>query len=107
MTQWLDILREKNDLAGQLSEKIPRFLAYEALTLDQARRLHAFLEQHALEMRALAEDIGAVDLAEVLHEAAAALDRIFADLAHSAALKVAELEQRETRSGFKPKLVYN
>ena len=42
MALWLDILREKNELAGQLSEKIPRFLAYEGLTLDQATRLHIF-----------------------------------------------------------------
>jgi len=109
MAQWLDILREKNDLAGQLSEKIPRFLAYEALTLDQATRLHIFLENHAEEMRRLAEEIGAVDLVDALHEAANALDRIFSDLAAAAELKVAELRQKEAHADAAqgPKLVYN
>jgi hypothetical protein len=109
MAQWLDILREKNDLAGQLSEKIPRFLAYEALTLDQATRLHIFLENHAEEMRKLAEEIGAVDLVDALHEAANALDRIFSDLAAAAELKVAELRQKEAHADAPqgPKLVYN
>ncbi|RCW85171.1 hypothetical protein [Phyllobacterium bourgognense] len=109
MALWLDILREKNDLAGQLSEKIPRFLAYERLTLDQATRLHIFLENHAEEMRNLAREIGAVDLVEALHEAADALDSIFSDLAAAAELKVAELRQKEAyvNAPPAPKLAYS
>jgi hypothetical protein len=109
MALWLDILREKNDLAGQLSEKIPRVLAYERLTLDQATRLHIFLENHAEEMRNLAREIGAVDLVEALHEAADALERIFSDLAAAAELKVAELRQKEAyvNAPPAPKLAYS
>ncbi|MDR6633870.1 hypothetical protein J2X72_002670 [Phyllobacterium sp. 1468] len=109
MAQWLDILREKNELAGQLSEKIPRFLAYEGLTLDQATRLHIFLENHAEEMRMLAREIGAVDLVDALHEAADALDGIFSDLAAAAELKVAELRHKQSHANAAPapKLAYN
>jgi hypothetical protein len=106
MQQWLDILREKNALAEQLGEKIPRFLAYEALTLDQATRLHIFLESHAREMEKLVEEIGEVDLPDALCQAAAALDDIFADLASSAANKVVDLRQSGNKRQARPNFVH-
>jgi hypothetical protein len=95
MAQWLDILRERNALAEQLSEKIPRFLAYEALTLDHAMRLHILLESHAHDMEKLVEQIGEVDLPDAFYEAASALEVIFSDLAAAAASKVAELQKKQ------------
>ena len=92
MALWLDILREKNELAGQLSQKI-QVPSYEGLTLDQATRLHIFLENHAEEMRRLAREIGAVDLVDALHEAADALDCTFG-LAAAAELKVGESQKQ-------------
>ncbi|PSH57624.1 hypothetical protein [Phyllobacterium sophorae] len=102
MVQWLDILREKNDLAEQLSEKIPRFFAYPALSLDHAMRLHILLEKHADDMEKLVEQIGEVDLPDAIYEAASALDAIFSGLAAIAASKVAELQKKQPGVEFPP-----
>ena len=102
MAQWSDMLREKNALAEQLSEKIPRFFAYKALTLDHAVRLHILLENHADDMEKLIEQIGEVDLPDALYEAASALDVIFSDLAAMAASKVAELQKKQPDVELQP-----
>src|SRR5262245_3642643 len=106
MTQWLDILREKHELAMQLEEKIPRFLAYDRLTLDQATRLHTFLVNHAGAMHKVVEDLGGVDLPASLHEAAAVLDTIFAGLARSAANRLGEIKREQARMMPSPDFVH-
>ena len=93
MPNWLNVLREKNELATVLGKKIPRMLAHESLTVEQVKELYYFLEGHARSMEELREKMECDDLPESYHQVAEDLDLIFTDLAAAAAERLKELRK--------------
>ena len=93
MTNWLNVLREKNELATVLGRKVPKMLAHEALTLEQVKELYMFLEDHARAMEEICMRMECDDLPESYHQVAEDLDLIFTDLAASAAERLKELRR--------------
>lgn len=85
MANWLNVLREKNELATVLGKKIPRMLAHESLSLEQMSELYKFLESHAHSMEEIRLEMEGEDLPESYYQVAEDLDLIFTDLAASAA----------------------
>ncbi|ATU90437.1 hypothetical protein [Phyllobacterium zundukense] len=95
MANWLEVLREKNELAVMLGKKIPHMLTHEPLTLDQATELYTFLENHAQSMEEILEKMELDDLPESYYQVAEDLDNIFNNLAAAAAEKLAEMRSSE------------
>ncbi|MEK1854597.1 MAG: hypothetical protein AAAC48_22730 [Phyllobacterium sp.] len=93
MANWLNVLREKNELAGMLGKKIPQMLAHETLTLEQATELYEFLEGHARGMEEIVEKMELDDLPESYYQVAEDLDHIFTNLAAAAAERLTEIRR--------------
>jgi hypothetical protein len=93
VANWLNVLREKNELAAMLGKKIPRMLAHETLTLEQATELYIFLEDHARGMEEIVEKMELDDLPESYYQVAEDLDHIFTNLAAAAAEKLMEIRR--------------
>jgi hypothetical protein len=93
VANWLNVLREKNELAGMLGKKIPQMLAQETLTLEQATELYEFLEGHARGMEEIVEKMELDDLPESYYQVAEDLDHIFTNLAAAAAERLTEIRR--------------
>jgi hypothetical protein len=93
VANWLNVLREKNELAIMLGKKIPQMLAHETLTLDQAAELYEFLENHARGMEEIVEKMELDDLPESYYQVAEDLDNIFTNLAAAAAERLTEIRR--------------
>ncbi len=91
MANWLEVLREKNELAVMLGKKIPQMLTHEPLTLVQATELYTLLEEHARGMEEILEKMEQDDLPESYYQVAEDLDNIFNNLAAAAAEKLSEI----------------
>jgi len=78
-------------LATVLGRKVPKMLAHDVLTLDQAKELYTFLEDHARSMEEIRMKMESEDLPESYHQVAEDLDLIFTDLAARAAERLKEL----------------
>ncbi|PSH69044.1 hypothetical protein CU102_09535 [Phyllobacterium brassicacearum] len=91
MANWLEVLREKNELAVMLGKKIPQMLTHEPLTLGQATELYKLLEGHARGMEEILEKMEQDDLPESYYQVAEDLDNIFNNLAAAAAEKLSEI----------------
>ena len=93
MANWLEVLREKNELAAVLGNKIPKMLAHETLTLEQAAEIYEFLENHAREMEEIVEKMELDDLPESYYQVAEDLDNIFTNLAAEAAERLTQIRR--------------
>ena len=91
MANWLEVLREKNELAVMLGKKIPQMLTHEPLTLGQATELYKLLEGHARGMEEILEKMEQDDLPKSYYQVAEDLDNIFNNLAAAAAEKLSEI----------------
>ncbi len=95
MANWLNVLREKNELATMLGIKIPKMLEQEELSLEQATELYAFLENHARGMEEIVEKMELDDLPESYYQVAEDLDHIFTNLAAAAAERLQALRRSD------------
>ncbi|MEK1890494.1 MAG: hypothetical protein AAAB35_23605 [Phyllobacterium sp.] len=91
MANWLNVLREKNELATVLGKKIPKMLAHEALSLEQVTELYKFLESHARGMEEIRAEMEGEDLPESYYQVAEDLDLVFTDLAATAAERLRDM----------------
>ncbi|MBZ9654572.1 hypothetical protein [Phyllobacterium lublinensis] len=91
MASWLEVLREKNELAVMLGKKIPHMLTCETLTLGEVTELYKLLEGHARGMEEIVEKMEQDDLPESYYQVAEDLDNIFTNLAAAAAEKLSKI----------------
>jgi hypothetical protein len=91
VANWLEVLREKNELATVLGKKIPKMLAHATLTPEQAAEIYKFLEKHARDMEEIVEKMELDDLPESYYQVAEDLDNIFTNLAAEAAERLTQI----------------
>jgi uncharacterized protein YerC len=93
VANWLNVLREKNELAAVLGKKIPKMLAHETLTLEQAAEIYKFLENHARDMEEIVARMELDDLPESYYQVAEDLDNIFTNMAAEAAERLTQIRR--------------
>jgi len=89
---WLDVLRQRGEIARQVARIVPVALSNPALTVDLASHIHEIVERGAMDLDRTMRSMRENDVPERALEAADALRAVWEDLSIATADKLRTMQ---------------
>jgi len=89
---WLDVLRQRGEIAKQVAKFVPVALSNPGLTVDLASRIHEIVERGAMDLDRTMRSMRENDVPERALEAADALRAVWEDLSIATANKLRAMQ---------------